>query len=118
MNESSISRLKSEGLDVDGALERFMNNTAMYEKFLKKFANDPNYDTLKSAIADNECEKAFSAAHTLKGVSSNLSLTPLFNVVSEQTELLRAGDLGGAAEMMPQVDEEYHRMLALIDGIE
>lgn len=118
MNEVSMKRLKDAGVDVDGALERFMNNTAMYEKFLKKFLSDPNYEALKSAVAGNECDKAFTAAHTLKGVSSNLSLTPLYEAVARQTELFRSEQFEEGAALMSQVDKAYHDMIDLINGME
>lgn len=118
MDDLFLTKLKEEGVDVDGALERFMNNTAMYERFLKKFVNDPNYEALKSAVAGNDCEKAFTAAHTLKGVCSNLSLIPLYEVVAKQTEHFRAGNFDDGAAMMPQVDAAYDKMLALIGQIE
>lgn len=113
-----INRLKENGVDVDGALERFMNNAAMYKKFLKKFENDPNYEALKSAIEEKDTQKAFTAAHTLKGVCSNLSLTPLFNAVAKQTEYFREDKFEEGAALMPQVDEAYKNMIALIGGIE
>ena len=113
-----INTLKQNGVDVDGALERFMNNAAMYKKFLGKFANDPNYEALKSAVAENDCQKAFTAAHTLKGVCSNLSLTPLFEPVAKQTELFRAEKFEEGAALMPQVDEAYKNMADLIASIQ
>ena len=35
-------------------------------------------------------QDAFEAAHALKGVLGNLALTPIYDPVSEMTELLRA----------------------------
>ncbi|MCM1307145.1 MAG: Hpt domain-containing protein [Butyrivibrio sp.] len=113
-----ISVLKENGVDTDGALERFMNNAAMYKKFLGKFANDPNYEALKTAVEAGDCQKAFTAAHTLKGVCSNLSLTPLFEAVAKQTELFRADKFDEGAALMPQVDEAYRKMSDLIASIQ
>ncbi|MDD5942775.1 Hpt domain-containing protein [Fibrobacter sp.] len=44
---------------------------------------------LKDSIAAKDLKAAFEAAHALKGVLGNLSLTPLYTSVVEITELLR-----------------------------
>ena len=49
-----------------------------------------NFKTLEEAIAANNLDSAFEAAHSLKGVLGNLALTPVYEPVFEITELLRA----------------------------
>lgn len=107
MNPTDKQTLVHAGIDVDGALERFMGAEALLVRFLRKFPDDPNFPALEAAIAAGDCEAAFTAAHTLKGVCGNLSMTPLFDTVSRQTELLRAGDLAAAAAMMPALTTQY-----------
>ena len=51
-------------------------------------------------------KEAFEAAHSLKGVLGNLSLTPLYDKVCEITELLRAGE-----------DADYAALTAETDGL-
>ena len=48
------------------------------------------FDTLGVKIAGGDLQAAFEEAHALKGVLGNLALTPIYNPVSEMTELLRA----------------------------
>ena len=45
---------------------------------------------LQDAIDNKDLKAAFEAAHALKGVLGNLSLTPLYTPVVEITELLRS----------------------------
>ncbi|SHK83420.1 Hpt domain-containing protein [Fibrobacter sp. UWH4] len=47
------------------------------------------FDKLKDSIAAKDLKAAFEAAHALKGVLGNLSLTPLYTSIVEITELLR-----------------------------
>lgn len=59
-------------------------------KFMGLFLKDESFATLCKALEQNNLEEAFRAAHTLKGVSSNLGFTRLYNSSHELTELLRA----------------------------
>ena len=114
MREDIKAALVQAGVDVDGALERFMNNEALLERFLKKLQGDPNYTALKTALEEGDCDGAFRASHTLKGVAANLSMLDLQKRVSEQVERLRAGDLEGAARLMPGVTGAYETVIEIL----
>lgn len=75
----------------EDALSRLMNDT-LIEKFLKKFLNDDSFNSLSVSIENRNYHEAFKAAHTLKGVSLNLSLSRLSASASEITEYLRDCD--------------------------
>ena len=75
----------------EDALNRLMND-ALIEKFLKKFLNDDSFNSLSVSIENRDYHEAFKAAHTLKGVSLNLSLSRLAASASEITEYLRDCD--------------------------
>lgn len=89
MSEVLKQKLKENGADVEGTLHRFMNNDALFLKFILKFKDDQNYALLKKHLDEKNYEEAFKAAHTLKGVSANLGLNPIFDRASAVTELLR-----------------------------
>ena len=114
MTEQMKIKLVEAGINVSGAVERFMGNEALYYKFLIRFPEDPNYPALKQAIKAGECRKAFEAAHTLKGVAGNLSLQRLEAVLKELVEFLREGNLEQAAERMPDLEGEYAKVMAAI----
>lgn len=100
-------RLTDAGIDVNSAMERFMNNEALLERFLAKFPADPNHDRLTAAIAAGDKEAALTAAHTMKGVCGNLSMTALFELLTRQVAAFRSGDWDGAVAMMPELDRMY-----------
>jgi HPt (histidine-containing phosphotransfer) domain-containing protein len=56
-----------------------MNNGKLYAKLLTKFKADSSLNDLAASAEAEEWEKAQAAAHTLKGIAANLSLTELFN---------------------------------------
>ena len=64
---------KRQGIDIAELSERFMNNDALMTRFLSRFPQDKNHDMLKRALADGDVQAAYNAAHTLKGVTGNLS---------------------------------------------
>lgn len=114
MDAARRQRLMDAGLDLNGALDRFMNNEALLERFLAKFPADPNHDRLTAAIAAGDKEGALTAAHTLKGVCGNLSMTALFELLTRQVAAFRADDWEGAVAMMPELDRMYNGLCAAI----
>ena len=109
MDTEKIAQLKGAGINVDEALERFMGNEALLERFLKKFLMDDNFQKLESAIAEHDQEAAVSASHTLKGMCGNLSMTLLFDLLARQVAALRAGEWKEASELMDEISERYGR---------
>jgi HPt (histidine-containing phosphotransfer) domain-containing protein len=58
--------------------KRVMNNAKLYVKLLTKFKADTSLDDLGAALDAQDWEKAQAAAHTVKGIAANLSLTELY----------------------------------------
>ena len=98
-----LEQLKVWGCDVDGALGRFIDDEELYVQCLKLFATDENFTLLEQSLSRHSPE-AFIYAHTLKGVSANMGLTPLYAALCEVVELLRHGKFEG-------LDEAYARLL-------
>lgn len=114
MTDEAKQKLLDAGVDLEGAMERFLHNEAMYEKFLKKFLADPNYQELVAAVSAEDCNRAFTASHTLKGVCGNLALQGLYHAVSDQVECFRSNNFSEGAAKMPAVTAEYDKVVAVI----
>lgn len=114
MDHETKLRLSAAGVNVDSALARFMNNASLMEKFLRRFPTDPNYENLCRALKQGDVEAAFTAAHTLKGVSGNLSLERLFAATCDVVEALRAKDLAAAQAHLPALQNAYDDVLAAL----
>lgn len=76
------------GGDYDDVMSRLRTDERI-KKFLLKVADDKSFDMLCEMLAAKNIEEAFRAAHTLKGVCLNLSLTRLYKSASAMTEALR-----------------------------
>lgn len=119
MDEGFRRKLEENGADVEATVRRFMGNEAMYLKFLGRFPTDPNYEKLGEQIGERDYEEAFKSAHTLKGVSANLGLTPIFTVVSELVEEIRGKkseevDTERVDALWKNVQEVYEKFIAII----
>lgn len=115
MDEARKRVLQRAGIDVEDALGRFMGNEELMMQFLLKFPQDPNFPQLKEAMAHGDADRAFAAAHTLKGVTGNLSMKALSQQVGLLVEDLRGGDFTGASGKMGQLEELYHNLTTVLE---
>lgn len=76
-------------LDEEDALKRLGGNKGLYLKLLKSFLGDGSFGNLQQALADGDQEKAKMAAHTLKGLAANLSLTVLSSEAAKVDGMLK-----------------------------
>lgn len=90
------------------------------KKFLLKVLNDKSYELLTKSVEEGNIEEAFRAAHTIKGVCQNLSLTRLYQSASELSELLRGRQEYGEDidPVLEKVKEDYAQMIAQIQQLE
>ena len=88
----TIDALREYGADVDEGLTRCMGNEAFYIRLTGVALADGNFARLESALAEQNAQEAFEAAHALKGALGNLSLTPLFEPAKQLTEILRGAE--------------------------
>lgn len=89
-------------------------------KFLLKMAEDGSYGLLVESLKERNIPEAFRAAHTLKGVCLNLSVTSLFNSSSRLTEALRdRAEYGSDLEpLLAAVTEDYNRFKDCIEKLD
>ena len=94
------------GADFEDVLGR-LGSESLIQRFALKFIDDGSYNELTEALAEKNAEKAFRAAHTLKGICLNLGLKNLYTVSSDLTEKLRGRELDGYEALYEKVSEQY-----------
>ena len=94
------------GGDYEEVLNRLYSE-ALVRKFIGKFSSDPSFQLLSDSLKAGSYEEAFRAAHTLKGVSQNLSFTKLYQPSHEITEALRTANYDLAVQLLPHVETDY-----------
>lgn len=65
------------GGDYEDVLARFGSET-LVTRFALQFLKDTSYDDLQKSLEGGDTEAAFRAAHTIKGLCSNLGFTALW----------------------------------------
>jgi HPt (histidine-containing phosphotransfer) domain-containing protein len=106
-----LNRLREWGCDIDGAMERFINDEELYVSCLDSVLSDENFEKLGEALKACNVDLAFECAHTLKGVLGNMGLTPLYDVVVKIVEPLRNGQSNG-------LTSDYNQLVAAKQQLE
>ena len=104
------------GGDLNEVLRR-LPSEAFIKKFLNRFPNDTSFSELKAAIEAEDVKAAFSAAHTLKGVSRNLGLGKLGDSASALTEETRGGSFGNAEALFETVQADYKDAMRALEEL-
>lgn len=86
-------------------------------KYLYIFLQDKTFTKLCTELDNQSPENAFIYAHTLKGISQNLSLSPLFVQAELITQALRNNNLKKATSVLPELSKEYARVILAIENL-
>ena len=109
----NIDDLSAFGAKTEEGVGRCMGNEDFYLRMVDKMKNDKNFAALKTALAENDLDAAFDAAHNLKGSLGNLAITPLYEPMSEVTELLRSRTDMDYAPLMDNIESKWEEFCAL-----
>ncbi len=91
-----------------------LRSEKLVRKFVLKYLEDSSFDLLCSSMAEKNYEQAFRAAHTIKGVSQNLSFTALMTSSSKLSDALRHGYTPEADELVEQVRADHLKVISAI----
>lgn len=117
MNSEIREKLEGVGIDVNDLMERLMGNMTLISRFFKRFPDDASYERMVAGIEKGDVEEAFRGAHSLKGVCANLSMKRFLTVLNPLVDKLREGQLDGVQVMLSSVDEEYRKVVTMIQDI-
>lgn len=112
---SKIDDLKALGVNVDEALERFMGNGALYEKMLNKLTAAVKDVQVLPFFEAGDHKTALENAHALKGVTGNLSVTPLYKGYTEIVDELRAGNPEKARQVLDDMLPVQEQIIECIE---
>ncbi len=105
------------GLNTDEALQRVNQNVDLFENILKKFYKNNQHITtqLRDVVTKGEFEVAERLAHTLKGVSGNLSAIILYAQAQEIEKSVKQKDVTGFEAKIPALEIELKRLFKEIE---
>ena len=110
----TIEQLEGFGVNTKEGLERCLNDEGFYLGLIPSALDRSVYDGLEKAIRERDLEAAFEAAHALKGVLGNLALTPIYEPVSEMTELLRSKEEADYEGLFKTICEKRDALSAML----
>ncbi|MBQ6321797.1 MAG: Hpt domain-containing protein [Lachnospiraceae bacterium] len=112
----TIENLTAYGANTKEGLQRCLNNENFYLRMVRMIPGDANFGRLYDAIDAQDLDAAFDAAHALKGSTGNLGLTPIFEPVSEITELLRKRTVTDYSALVASIREGRDKLQEICDS--
>ena len=107
----TVEQLTEYGANTKEGIRRCMNMPDFYLRMVGMIAKDDHLKKLRSSLDARDLDTAFEEAHALKGVTGNLSLTPIDRPVREITEHLRSRT---EMDYRPLLDEILARRASLL----
>ena len=97
----------------EDAIRRLMNDE-LIKRFVLKFRDSNPYPELLDAYRSHDVVRVFEAAHSMKGVVGNLSLSKLYEVASNLCEVTRYKNVFDEEEVGPLMQvmvQEYEKTI-------
>ena len=114
MNEDKISRM-NEYINMEEALKRVAGNTNIFKKLIASYKNNTYAEKLIEDHNGGNIEEGVKSAHTIKGVTANLSFTRLNELSVKIEACLKNGGL--CPELIAELDEADKLTREYIDYI-
>ncbi len=105
------------GVDINEGVSRVGGNKKLYGKLLNDFAS--NYQlyaiNIQKAIAEQKIEEARRLAHTLKGVSGNISANEVFSLSQQIEKALNQATPEDCAQLLDQLSTALRTLIEAIN---
>lgn len=111
-----LNALQNAGcIDMESTMERFLGDEVFYLDVAKQAIGDPGFERLGKELQRGDAKKAFDMAHMLKGTMANCGFTPLYKLLAEIVEPLRAGNIADLIPAFEQIMVERERFSKLVE---
>ena len=108
------------GVDIDEGLARVGGNRKLYLKLLNDFAGNYqlNAAAIRTAISEQRMDEARRLAHTLKGVSGNISAKGVFALSEQVEKTLSLESISDCGALLDQLDMEIRAIVDSLDVVQ
>ena len=86
-----LEKNRIDYINVNDALRRIGGNVDLYKRLLGRFVAGNNVEELENALQRGDFDASARLAHTLKGVSANLSLVGINSVSVDLEQAIKSG---------------------------
>jgi len=104
--------MNNEYINTDDALSRVGGNMSLYKRLLGRFVDGDLYDELVKALQSGDTEESTRQAHSLKGVSANLSLVKINTLSVELEKLVKEN--ADYSSCLAELKQAYENTLEII----
>ncbi|WP_321494388.1 response regulator [uncultured Desulfobacter sp.] len=108
------------GINIKAGLNRMSQDSSLYLNLLKKFA-ESQADTankIQQALVKKDIETAQRLAHTIKGVSGNISATLVFESAKRIDNALKNIDIEAVLSLLPDFSARLSEVVQGINSLE
>ncbi len=100
--------------DYEDVLGRLANDTRI-DKYIRKFAENTDYDNYHQFLSEGKCEEIFRSIHNIKGMCLNMSFTELSESSSVLCDAYRNGPpAGDVSAMEERFENDYKNLITAI----
>ena len=112
----TIENLKAYGANVEEGVKRCLDDEDFYIDLVISAIPDERIDELEMRINSGDLDKAFEIAHALKGMYGNISITPIYEPISEITEQLRSRNSIDYSQYLQRAKEQKQKLVELYNA--
>lgn len=116
MTDGLILALKEWGCDTEGALRRLCGDKELYYELINKYFGELDFAVLKGAAAAKDSKIVFESAHSIKGVTANLGITPIYIPICKITDIFRSGTCENVSELFDEIDKKKSEFNAILEA--
>ncbi|MDD4688953.1 MAG: hypothetical protein PHE51_04325 [Eubacteriales bacterium] len=110
-------KLNDIGVDTKTALAKLGGKKEMYERFLKRFISDPNYEEMIRNYEMSHFDTMLTKAHNLSGTSAKLGMTQLSDACRAIVSLITKGETDSLSEYVEKAAEEYTKISTVLKAL-
>lgn len=111
-----FDELRELGVDIDGGLKRINGNEKLYTKLLGSFVKGVKSYAVQADFDESECSEMIEKTHAIKGTSGNLSITPVYEAYTKIVDLLRAGNIEDARNILKDILPLQEKIVGCIES--
>ena len=115
-SEKSIARTE-EWIDMGDFMSRVKGDVELIDQLLRLYLEDSgkHLAQIEDAIRSNELTELERSAHSLKGMSANLSAYRVSELASRLEDMGESGDIGGANSVLIDLGESLNKTISYIE---
>ncbi len=107
-------KLKEIGVDTTGALAKLGGKKEMYERFLKRFVSDPNFEEMVRNFEMGHFDTMLTKAHNLSGTAGKLGMKKLSDACAAIVSDITKSDTANLKNYVETAIEEHKKIMSII----